>query len=203
MTPEIVFIEQGGPRLECLLEHGEGGRAVVITHPHPLYGGTMYNDVVETISQVYKHCGFTTMRFNFRGVGRSEGSYEHGAGEKADVLRAVEFVADLGKFDLHLAGYSFGAWINRAALPESADVTCMVMVSPPVAFLDFEDMEPDERIKLVVAGTQDEMAPEPILRKAYGRWNPKARLELVDGADHFYCARLPALSRIIDEFLQP
>ncbi|MFO8090833.1 MAG: alpha/beta fold hydrolase [Desulfatiglandaceae bacterium] len=202
MAQEIVFIEQGGPRLECLLEEEKGRRAVVITHPHPLYGGDMYNDVVETVSQAYKNNGFTCMRFNFRGVGRSGGFYDHGDGERVDVLRALEHLMDMGKSDLHLAGYSFGAWINGAALQLSEQVACMVMVSPPVAVLDFDEMKPDERIKLVVAGSGDDMTPESMLRDACGDWNPKARLEIVDGADHFYGGRLPQLGRIIGEFLQ-
>jgi hypothetical protein len=199
---ETVFIEQGGPVLECLFEAGEGTRGVVITHPHPLYGGDLYNDVVETVSRAYKNSGFTAMRFNFRGVGRSGGVYDNGSGERDDVLRALEYLSDIGKSELHLAGYSFGAWVNGMALGLAADVTCAVMVSPPVAFLDFDEMKPDQRLKLVVAGSMDDMAPGSMLREGCRTWNPQARLEIVAGADHFYMERLPELGRIINEFLQ-
>jgi len=202
MAQETIFIEQGGPRLECLLEPGEGHRAVVITHPHPLYGGDMHNEVVEAVSQAYQNSGFTTMRLNFRGVGRSAGVYDHGAGERVDVLRALEYLSDRGEPEIHLAGYSFGAWVNGTVLPLAADVACMVMVSPPVAFLDFDELEPDERIKLVVAGSGDDMAPESMLREASRRWSSGVRLEFIEGGDHFYEGRLPELRRILDEFLQ-
>ena len=110
---------------------------------------------------------------------------------------------NMGKSEIHLAGYSFGAWINGVALRLCEQVDCMVMVSPPVAFFDFDEMKPDERIKLVVAGSGDELAPESMLREACGHWSLKARLEIVDGADHFYGGRLPQLGRIIGKFLQP
>jgi hypothetical protein len=109
---------------------------------------------------------------------------------------------DMGKSELHLAGYSFGAWINGAVLQLAEQVACMVMVSPPVAFLDFDEMEPDERIKLVVVGSADDMAPESMLREACAGWSSKARLEIVDGADHFYGGRLPQLGLVIDKFLK-
>ncbi|HDR15861.1 MAG TPA: alpha/beta hydrolase [Desulfobacteraceae bacterium] len=202
MTREIIFIQQDGPALECLLERVEGSRAVVVTHPHPLYGGDMYNDVVETVSQAYKRNNFTTMRFNFRGVGRSSGLYDHGAGERDDVVRALGYLMDLEKSELHLAGYSFGAWVNGMALRLTSDVACAVMVSPPVGFLDFDEMEPDERVKLVLAGSRDDLAPESMLREACRLWNPQVRLEILNGADHFYGGLLPEVGRIIDEFLQ-
>jgi DNA-binding MarR family transcriptional regulator len=132
----------------------------------------MHNEVVEAVSRVYRDNGFTSMRFNFRGVGRSGGVYDHGAGERVDVLRAVEHLSGMGKSEIHLAGYSFGAWINGMALPFAAEVACMVMVSPPVALLDFNEMEPDERIKLVVTGTEDDLAPESAVREAVTSWNP-------------------------------
>lgn len=201
MAENTVFIEEEGPRLECLLEVNDGTGGVVITHPHPLYGGDMDNHVVEAVSRVYAQNGITAMRFNFRGVGRSEGTFDHGIGEQDDVIRALAYLSEIGKSDLHLAGYSFGAWVNWMALKSLPNVAQMVMVSPPVAFLKFGETGSDSRLKLVISGSDDDLSPESMLRDACRRWNPLARLEIVQGADHFYSGKLPELRRILDQFL--
>ena len=93
---------------EGLLQKNSAAKGVVITHPHPLYGGNMHNNVVVAISQAYQKLDYTTLRFNFRGVGGSQGSYGDGIGEQEDVSAAVAFLADLGMNQIDLAGYSFG-----------------------------------------------------------------------------------------------
>jgi uncharacterized protein len=202
LTERIVFIEEGGPRLECLLEINEGPGGVVIAHPHPLYGGDMYNQVVETVSRAYSRNGITTVRFNFRGVGGSGGAYDNGVGEREDVGRVIDYLSGIGKTKLHLVGYSFGAWVNALAGASLTGVEHWIMVSPPVAFLDFEEVSYNNRLSLVIAGSEDYMAPESMLRDACRRWNPSVRLEIVPGADHFYCEKLSELGRVLDEFLQ-
>jgi hypothetical protein len=134
-------------------------------------------------------------------VGRSGGVYSEGEGEREDVGRALEYLFKMGKSELHVAGYSFGAWVNATALGTLRSVSVSVMVSPPVAFMDFEDAGFDERIGLVVAGSDDDLAPAAMLREACGRWNPRARLEIISGADHFYCGKLPELGKVLEEFL--
>ena len=201
MAEKRVFIEGEGPRLEGLLEINDGTGGVVITHPHPLYGGDMDNGVVEAVSRAYARNGFTTLRFNFRGVGRSDGTFDHGIGEREDVRRALDHLSGIGKSGLHLAGYSFGAWVNWTALESLPNVAYMVMVSPPVEFLNFGETGPDGRLKLVVSGSEDDLAPEYMLRDACMKWNPGARLETVSGADHFYSGKAAELDRILEEFL--
>ena len=119
-------------QIEGCLSRNDTDKGVVITHPHPLYGGDMHNSVVETIMQAYRQKGFTTLRFNFRGVGASQGSYADGIGEQADVRAALSHLTDLGITRLDLAGYSFGAWVNAHIMCREADIETMVMVSPPV-----------------------------------------------------------------------
>ena len=116
-TRRITIKSDGG--LEAILnEQGRRG-GVVICHPHPLFGGSMYNNVVEAVEEGFVLSGFSTLRFNFRGVGDSEGAYDEGNGEVNDVIAACKFMRDLpgagGR--LVLAGYSFGAWVaSRAAV---------------------------------------------------------------------------------------
>lgn len=109
---EKVFFLSGGHRLEGLYTPGTDEKGVVVTHPHPLYGGDMNNPVVATVANAYRRRGYGTLRFNFRGVGLSKGHHDDGNGEQADVRAAAAWMAEKGMTCLHLAGYSFGAWVN-------------------------------------------------------------------------------------------
>ena len=111
-SEEKVLFHSGDTQLEGLLEGASANSGAVITHPHPLYGGDMHNHVVGIIRQVYHQKGFTTLRFNFRGTGSSQGRYDNGKGEQADLIAAVNFLRKRGIDRIDLAGYSFGSWIN-------------------------------------------------------------------------------------------
>lgn len=184
--PENIVFESEGYQIEGLLKNNSETKGVVITHPHPLYGGDMNNSVVYAIMRAYQDKNYTTLRFNFRGVGRSQGNYADGIGEQADVLAAVAFLADMGIRHIDLAGYSFGAWVNALAAPGQDGIAGMVMVSPPVAFVDFSTVGTINALKLIVTGSRDEIAPPDQIRPLYPQWNPDARLEIIEGADHFY-----------------
>ena len=102
----------------------------------------MYNNVVESLVRVYQQAGYSTLRFNFRGVGSSHGEYGDGTGEQEDVRAALNCLWERGKQVIDLAGYSFGAWVNALTRPDGDIIRQMVMVSPPVAFLDFGSAQP-------------------------------------------------------------
>jgi alpha/beta superfamily hydrolase len=194
MTEEVIDFTSGGLRLAGALARTAGGRAVIIAHPHPLYGGDMDNPVVRAIQQAYLNQGFSTLRFNFRGVGASEGCFDNGVGERADVQAALAWAAGLGMTDIDLAGYSFGAWVNAGI---GADCRRMVMVSPPVAFMDFGPPVAIERLSLIVTGGRDEIAPPALIDRCRARWNPAAAFEVIPGADHFYTGFLKTLENKI------
>ena len=175
----------------------------MITHPHPLYGGDMYNPVVEAILAAYHKSGFATLRFNFRGTGKSAGSYDQGIGEKEDVAGAVAFMVDHGLQTIHLSGYSFGAWVNAMALQGGLAVQGMTMVAPPVAFIDFEDGIRLPMLSAVVAGSRDEIAPPGLIRPLMGQWNPDARIDIIEGADHFFFGFLDEVTRRLVQRIQP
>src|SRR4030042_1538427 len=128
----VSFGEADGLKLEGLLEELPGGKGVVITHPHPLYGGTMHNNVVKAVAAAYQDKGYSTLRFNFRGVEKSEGDFDNGVGEQEDIKAALEYLSHLDKKQLDLAGYSFGAWVIALGLEKYERVKRVVMVSPPV-----------------------------------------------------------------------
>ena len=141
MAEKSIVFESGGLKLEGLLGRAKDGPGVVVTHPHPQYGGTMHNNIVESLVKAYGKAGYNTLRFNFRGVGRSEGHYDEGVGEQEDVRAAVGYLRDPGMTSVDLAGYSFGAWVNALGIQNLDNVDRMVMVSPPVNFMDFSFLE--------------------------------------------------------------
>jgi alpha/beta superfamily hydrolase len=201
MEVKIMF-STGSFEIEGLLQKNSETDGVVITHPHPLYGGNMHNNVVNSISQTYQKMGYTTLRFNFRGVGGSQGGYGDGIGEQGDVTAAIAYLADLGIEQIALAGYSFGAWVNSHLSCAEAGIANMVMVSPPLAFIEFDSVNTIDCLKLIVTGSRDEIAPAEMIRQSYPKWNAEAHLKVIEGADHFYGGYEARLEEILLSYLR-
>jgi alpha/beta superfamily hydrolase len=202
MDEERVIFESGDLGIEGLLEIVPGDRGVVVTHPHPLYGGDMYNGVVQSVVDIYRMAGYSTLRFNFRGVGASEGAHDNADGEQKDVESALKVLNDQGKNKIDLVGYSFGAWVNALGSWRFEQVEQMIMVSPPVSFLEFPDLSDNPKIELVIVGTRDEFADLNTLRATLRTWSPTAELKVIEGADHFYTGKLGELQGVLQEFLE-
>jgi len=202
MAEKQIRFLSGDIEIEGLLYSSVGDKGVVITHPHPLYGGNMYNNVVESLVRIYQLAGYTTLRFNFRSVGSSEGEYDNGIGEQEDVKAALHYLTQRGKKVLDLAGYSFGSWVNALVISEVDTVDRMVMISPPVAFMDFNSVGLTPQIQLVVAGSQDQIAPPKLIENMLPNWNPRAHLEVIDGADHFYVGYTGKLESVLTAYLK-
>jgi len=197
MVKKITFFSEDY-EIEGLFNKRDENKGVVVTHPHPLYGGDMYNLVVETIVHVYNIKGYSTLKFNFRGVGKSRGQYDNGLGEQKDVLAALSFLDDMGMKRIDLAGYSFGAWVNAlAVIPGDSVVENMAMVSPPVGFMDFHAISAIKVLRFVITGSRDDIAPADAVKKMLPTWNPDARFEIVEGADHFYGGYLGQLESLL------
>ncbi len=198
MTERTVFIPCGDFQLEGRLAEADGPRAALVAHPHPRYGGDMDNAVVRALAQAFHRAGRRVLRFNFRGVGASGGKHGGGEPERLDLRAARDWLQSRGAEDVLAAGYSFGAWVLAGA-PE--DFSGLVLVSPPVALLDFGPPSPLPALRLVVTGEADPIAParriEPLLRF----WNPGAALEVIPGADHFYTGALEALTETVGRVL--
>jgi hypothetical protein len=201
MEEKITFAS-GRYRLEGYWQAGTNGKGVAITHPHPLYGGTMNNPVVETIQNAYQQNGHATLRFNFRGVGGSQGSFDNGLGEQNDVRAAIAFIENMKVSAVDLAGYSFGAWVNAGvATDSSTSIKSMMMISPPVGFIEFENVSALDCLKLVVTGSRDDIAPANQIRDLLPAWNPRVHFEIIDGCDHFYMGYLDKLHSILTQYL--
>jgi alpha/beta superfamily hydrolase len=198
---ETIQFNCGDLVLEGLFSEGSSERGVVVTHPHPLYGGDMYNPVVQTIAEAYSSAGYTCLQFNFRGVGRSGGQFDNGRGEQADVVAAVNCLAGRGVAAISLAGYSFGSWVNAQIRPDRVLLAHQIMVSPPVAFIDFADVSDIPTLKYVVTGGRDEIAPPAMVRPMLAGWQPDAGIEVIPEADHFYGGCLDRLREMISAIL--
>jgi hypothetical protein len=202
-TPEerVSFAAGESLQLEGRLRRAPGSSAVIITHPHPRYGGDLHHPVVAVLTALYQQCGHTTLRFNFRSVGASGGTDDEGRGECADLRAAAAYLAGLGQTVTDLAGYSFGAWINLSLDPPLATVRRQLLVAPPVALLPFAAIPPAPAALLVVTGDRDVFAPPAEVREHATRWQPQARLRVLPGVDHFYAHGLDALATSVAALL--
>jgi len=208
MQEEKIFIPSKGIQLEGLLSVQEafpvkGG--LVFCHPHPQYGGDMHNAVVATAVGAAFQEGFTTLRFNFRGVGGSEGSYGEGIGETEDVRAAVEYLISTMKTldsNFIVGGYSFGARMSLPIAVRDDRIKGVVAVAPPLEMHDFGFLKGYQRKKLIIAGDQDLFCPVPSLEKWYeGLQEPKS-LTVIKGADHFFFRYVRDLIEPLQQFFK-
>jgi hypothetical protein len=203
-------------RLETILwstsEQGEGARpplAAVICHPHPLFGGTMHNKVVYQTAKTIHRLALPVLRFNFRGVGLSEGTHDKGLGEVRDVLAILDFLAaEYPGVPLLLAGFSFGSWVGLRAGCEDPRVTELLGLGLPVGDLDsrsFSYLESCAKPKLLVSGEFDRFGPPNKLRAMVERFpqlvQEKTSIAIIHGGDHFFAGHLPELDRAITKWL--
>lgn len=180
----------------------QAATGVVLCHPHPLYGGDMHNNVVVALTEALNGAGVATLRFNFRGVGGSDGQHDSGLGEVDDVTSAV--TALLARRAVRLvvvAGYSFGAWVGMKAGVADARVHKLIGVAPPVASRDFSFLAASTKAKLVIAGDRDDRAPLARLEPLVQSLPEPKKLTVIPGADHFLWGVEPAISRAALAFL--
>lgn len=200
MEEKIQFMSEKY-RLEGLYCKKGDNKGAIIVHPHPLYGGDMSNPVVESLTNSCIKNNISTIRFNFRGVGGSQGTFGGGIDEQNDVLGAIALLQEQGMSSLILVGYSFGSWVlaHMQELPEAIDG--MIFVSPPVAFMPFRNDISIPKLNLVITGEEDELAPAESVRDSLLTWNSDAKLEVIDYADHFYYDRFAELGAVVSAFL--
>jgi alpha/beta superfamily hydrolase len=181
-------------------ENGKKG-GVVICHPHPLYGGSMFNNVVEALEDGFGRKGSATLRFNFRGVEGSSGAYDKGDGEVADVLAAVRFLRGVvgSETPLMLAGYSFGAWVCTRAAPGAGALAGLFLVSYPFAFYDADPLFQFGGSIYFVGGSHDDIGPVDGLMNVYEALPGMDKHVKVIPTDHFYGGRSRELSDFIVE----
>jgi alpha/beta superfamily hydrolase len=204
MTRTLSLQGQAG-QIEALLDEPAEGTVqgtAVIAHPHPLFGGTMQNKVVQTLARAFVQSGWRAVRFNFRGVGASEGIYDEGQGEAADMCQVIAQVAPEGP--LALAGFSFGAFVTShvvQALGDQRQPQQLVLVGTAASRFEVAPVAPDlhERC-LVLHGEQDDTVP---LASVMDWARPQSLpITVIPGCEHFFHGQLPLLKSLVVRHLR-
>jgi hypothetical protein len=205
MNEESVNIPSGELKLEGLIARptsGAAARGAVVCHPHPLYGGSMHNNVVEAALEALWKLGYATLRFNFRGVGASEGEHAGGVAEAEDAKAAMRFLLaqpGIAADGVIMAGYSFGAAIAMRAGSELKEVTTIAAIALPVGMGDFSSAARGGKKIVLIAGDRDSYCPEPGITELAERCG--AQLKIIAGADHFFGGYEGALTLALTELL--
>lgn len=206
---QILHVNISTPtgHLEGILKPEEEGveplYAAVVCHPHPLYGGTMHNKVVFKVAQILQQLGIPALRFNFRGVGHSTGSYDEGRGEVDDVRYAMEFLSRrYPGLPIVLAGFSFGAYVGLRAAAHDDRVRAMIGLGTPARLFEGNYLADSHKPKLFIHGTKDELAPYDLARQWFEHVPAPKSMVAVDGADHFFQERLDEVQAIIASFVK-
>ena len=205
--PQSVEIAGPAGRIEARLEDpvadGQGHAVVgVLCHPHPLHGGTMQNKVVHTAARAMQEAGAATVRFNFRGVGRSEGDYDDGRGELDDALAVVAWARDRFACDaLWLGGLSFGAAVALQAAVRGARPARLVTIAPPVGRILVQPVARPRCEWLIVQGDRDELVDLGDVRDWAAGYDPPPELLVVPDAEHFFHGKLVELRTGLRQWL--
>ena len=207
--PEVIFQGPDG-RLEGRF-HPQGmsnSPIAIILHPNPEYGGTMNNKVVYNLHYKFFKMGFSCLRFNFRGVGKSEGSFDQGIGELADATSALDFLQSHveNARACWVVGFSFGAWIGMQILMRRPEVTGFVSISPPANTYDFSFLAPCPSSGLIVNGSNDRVVPsntvEELVNKLQQQKGITITHQTVDNANHFFDPGMHQMLEITEQYVQ-
>jgi len=194
-----------GVNADGLLERGQADglhAAVVIGHPHPQYGGTMHTKAVFQAAKAFSRMGCAVLRFNFRGVGTSAGSFDGGSGEMDDFRAALDFMrARHPGAPLWAAGMSFGAWIALSAGAADPRVSTLVGICPPLSHYDFEAVRTSTKPKFFIQGERDERCPLKEMQAFYASAADPKELVVIDGADHLFDGKLVEVAEAIEDLL--
>ena len=212
MEEEKVFFDCGDIKLEGILtltKTHSPAPAVVVCHPHPEYGGNMHNNVVTGITHTLSKQGFITLRFNFRGVGDSEGTYGGGVEEIKDVKGAIDFLSEgVQNFEplsetngIFLVGYSFGAMVGLQVAAKDDRITGWVGISPPVAMYDFSFLKGSSKPKLLLLGDSDFVCPREDMEKLFDSLQEPKSMSVIPGADHFFWGKEETVAEHVLNFL--
>ena len=206
--PEVIFTGEDG-RIEGRFHPGRTRNApiAIILHPHPQFGGTMNNPVVYQLYYAFANRGFAALRFNFRGVGRSQGTFGHGQGELSDAAAALD-LAQATNPDARacwIAGFSFGAWIGMQLLMRRPEVEGFISIAAPASLYDFSFLAPCPSSGLFVHGDKDSVVPVSAVHTLVEKLKTQKGIiidqQIVKGANHFFDGKTDELIEVVDEYL--
>ena len=212
--PEVIFNGPEG-RLEGRYHHSKKSTAplALLLHPHPQYGGTMNNKVVYKLYQNFVRRKFSTLRFNFRGVGRSQGTFDNGQGELSDAASALDWLQtqNPNTTACWIAGFSFGAWVAMQLMMRRPEINGFISIAPPANQHDFSFLAPCPASGMILHGSKDDVIPQAsvdkLAQKLQKQKNIKIDYRTIEGSDHFFLDHLEKLdghvTDYLDEMLKP
>jgi len=206
--PDVIMNGPEG-RLEGRYQHGTLPNAPIalMLHPHPQHGGTMNNKVIYAAYHAFARKGFSVLRFNFRGVGRSQGRFDRGEGELSDAASALDWLQsyNANASACWIAGFSFGAWIGMQLLMRRPEISGFISIAPPANLYDFTFLAPCPASGLVLQGDVDDVVPAEAVGKLVHKLSNQRDIDidyrLIPGANHFFHDRLEELTAELDEFI--
>lgn len=209
--PAVADLVGPAGHLEAILDApaGTARAAAVFAHPHPQHGGTMHTKVVYQGAKALARIGCAVLRFNFRGVGRSDGAFDAGKGEMEDFRAALDYMAARHPgMGLWSAGFSFGSWVALETGAVDDRVSVLIGVSPPVVTsvsgqdYSFPNTLESRKPKFFVQGEADEVCPLEGMWAFYGKLHEPKELVVIDGADHLYDGKAPEVGEALDDLLR-
>jgi len=206
--PEVIFNGPAG-RIEARYHHSkaQGSPIAILLHPHPSFGGTMNNPIVHSLYYMYAQRGFSVLRFNFRGVGRSQGQFENGAGELSDAASALDWLQAHNREAkiCWIAGISFGAWISMQLLMRRPEISGFISVAPLAKHYDFSFLAPCPASGLFVNGDKDTVTPPEAVNTLVTKLKTQKGIviehKVMQGANHFFQDRIDDLTKICATYL--
>jgi alpha/beta superfamily hydrolase len=207
--PEVIITGPEG-RLEGRYQHSKQPNAPIalLLHPHPEHGGTMNNKVIFHMYHAFTRRGFSALRFNFRGVGRSQGKFDRGEGELSDAAAALDWMQshNPNAAGCWIAGFSFGAWIGMQLLMRRPEIQGFISVAPPANIYDFGFLAPCPSSGMIIHGDQDTVVPKEAVAKLVDKLNSQRGISIdfriIKGADHFFYDHLDTLVAHVEDYLQ-
>lgn len=201
------FITGPAGALEALLEWNPQTTpkcAALVCHPHPVYGGTMHNKVVHRLAKTATSLGLPTLRFNFRGAGKSAGTFDDGIGEREDARAALDHLtSQFPDLPVVMMGFSFGSWVGLQVGASDGRVATLVGLGLPTNLSDFTFLLDVRKPKLIVQATSDQYGPREQVAELYRKLAGPKQIHWVEGADHFFTGKLDEVGQALQAFLAP
>jgi alpha/beta superfamily hydrolase len=207
--PEVIISGNVG-RIEGRYHQNPNPKAPValVLHPHPLYGGTMNNKITYNLYKAFANNGYSVLRINFRGVGKSQGKFDNGVGELMDITAVINWLHDqnMEATDFWIAGFSFGAWIALQTVMRRPEIENYILVAPPASKYDFNFIVPCSASGLIIQGEKDEITKEQdsarLAEKLSARDGAEIAYQMVPNADHFFKEQMPEFEEAIDNYIK-
>jgi uncharacterized protein len=206
--PEVIFTGAAG-RIEGRYHPARQRNAPIgiVLHPHPQFGGTMNHQIIYQVYYAFAHRNFSVLRFNFRGVGRSQGSFDHGQGELSDAASALDWAQSINPEarSCWIAGFSFGAWIGMQLLMRRPEIEGFISIAPPANLYDFSFLAPCPSSGMIVHGDKDAVVPHKdvcgLVEKLKTQKGIVIEQKVIPGANHFFDGKVDALMQSIGAYL--